>query len=62
MKMNCWLVLGTMIATSAVAQVSTNALPEIPAPATVAPVAPAAPATPAVVETCLLYTSDAADE
>ena len=49
MKMNCWLVLGTMIATSAVAQVSTNALPEIPAPATVAPAAPAVVETNAVV-------------
>ena len=37
MKMNCWLVLGSMIATSAVAQVNTNKLPEIPAPANVAP-------------------------
>jgi uncharacterized protein YgiM (DUF1202 family) len=45
MKTNCWLVLGTMIATTAVAQVNTNKLPEIPAPAlttTVAPVAPVA--------------------
>lgn len=41
MKTNCWLVLGMMMATSAVAQVSTNALPEIPAPATVVPAAPA---------------------
>ena len=31
MKTNCWLVLGTMLATSAVAQVNTNTLPEIPA-------------------------------
>jgi uncharacterized protein YgiM (DUF1202 family) len=46
MKTNCWLVLGTMLATSAVAQVNTNTLPEIPAPATVATPAPvAAPAT-----------------
>ena len=43
MKTNCWLILGTMLATSAVAQVNTNALPPIPAPviapvpATVAP-------------------------
>ena len=37
MKMNCWLVLGSIIATSAVAQVNTNKLPEIPAPANVAP-------------------------
>ena len=34
MKTNCWLILGTMIATSAVAQVNTNKLPEIPPPAT----------------------------
>ena len=34
MKTNCWLILGTMLATSAVAQVSTNKLPEIPPPAT----------------------------
>ena len=39
MKQNYWLILGTMIATSAVAQVNANKLPEIPAPAT----APAAP-------------------
>ena len=32
MKTNCWLVLGTMLATTAVAQVNTNKLPEIPAP------------------------------
>src|SRR5277367_2465763 len=42
MKTNCWLVLGTMLAASAVAQVNTNALPEIPAPATVETAAPAA--------------------
>src|ERR1035437_7068619 len=43
MKTNCWLILGTMLATSAVAQVNTNALPPIPAPV-IAPVsAPAAP-------------------
>ena len=42
MKTNCWLILGTMLATTAVAQVNTNKLPEIPPPATVAP-APAAP-------------------
>jgi uncharacterized protein YgiM (DUF1202 family) len=40
MKTNCWLVLGTMLATAAVAQVNTNKLPEIPAPATAATVAP----------------------
>ena len=31
MKTNCWLILGTMLATTAVAQVNTNKLPEIPA-------------------------------
>jgi uncharacterized protein YgiM (DUF1202 family) len=41
MKTNCWLVLGTMIATGALAQVSTNKLPEIPPPATSPAVAPA---------------------
>ncbi len=41
MKTNYWLVLGTMLATTAVAQVKTNSLPAIPAPVTVA--APAAP-------------------
>lgn len=51
MKTNCWLVLATILATVAVAQVNTNsaptgALPEIPAPATTA----VAPAAPAVVE------------
>jgi uncharacterized protein YgiM (DUF1202 family) len=39
MKTNCWLVLGTMLATTAVAQVNTNPLPEIPAPANAAPAA-----------------------
>jgi uncharacterized protein YgiM (DUF1202 family) len=43
MKKNYWLLLGTMIAASASAQVSTNKLPEIPPPATVAAPAPAAP-------------------
>jgi len=43
MKMNCWLILGTMLATTAVAQVSTNALPEIPPPANAVP-APVGPA------------------
>jgi uncharacterized protein YgiM (DUF1202 family) len=42
MKTNCWLVLGTMIATSALAQVSTNTLPVIPAPAITPSVAPVA--------------------
>lgn len=53
MKTNCWLLIGTFAATAAVAQVNTNKLPEIPAPANapasapaVAPAAPvAAPAT-----------------
>ena len=42
MKTNCWLVLGTMIATTAVAQVNTNKLPEIPTPALTTTVAPVA--------------------
>ncbi|HTL73396.1 MAG TPA: SH3 domain-containing protein [bacterium] len=46
MKTNYWLIIGTIIATSAVAQVDTNTLPAIPAPASVAP----APVTPAVTE------------
>ena len=41
MKTNCWLVLGMMFATTAVAQVNTNKLPEIPAPASVTTPAPA---------------------
>ncbi|MGA2868126.1 MAG: hypothetical protein ABSF34_03060, partial [Verrucomicrobiota bacterium] len=47
MKMNYCLLLGVLVAASAVAQDSTNSLPPIPAPAnvTAAPVAPeAAPA------------------
>ena len=48
MKTNCWLILGTMIAASAIAQ-DTNALPPIPAPMT-SPAAEIAPA-PAAVET-----------
>jgi uncharacterized protein YgiM (DUF1202 family) len=51
MKTNCWLVLGTMIAASAVAQNNTNALPPIPPPIT-SPTAQVAPApAPIVVET-----------
>jgi pilus assembly protein FimV len=53
MKTNCWLILGTMLATSAVAQVNTNKLPEIPPPAS-APAATPAPAptmTPAATTT-----------
>jgi uncharacterized protein YgiM (DUF1202 family) len=48
MKTNCWLILGTMIAASAIAQ-DTNALPPIPAPVT-SPTAEVAPA-PAAVDT-----------
>jgi uncharacterized protein YgiM (DUF1202 family) len=52
MKTNCWLILGTMLATTAVAQVNTNKLPEIPPPATVAPAPAAAPAiTPTEIKT-----------
>ncbi len=43
MKTNCWLILGTMLATTAVAQVNANKLPEIPPPAVAASPAPAAP-------------------
>ena len=32
MKTNCWLILGMMVAASAIAQDNTNALPPIPAP------------------------------
>lgn len=38
MKTNVCLLLGTLLAATAVAQVNTNKLPEIPAPATAAPV------------------------
>src|ERR1039458_3565120 len=51
MKTNCWLILGTMIATSAVAQVNTNKLPEIPPPALAAPAAPAPVMAPVVTKT-----------
>jgi len=47
MKTNCWLLLGTMVATSAIAQVNTNSLWSVPAPAPVATNAPA-PVAPAV--------------
>jgi uncharacterized protein YgiM (DUF1202 family) len=49
MKTNCWLVLGTMIAASAIAQDNTNALPDMPAPVTspAAEVAPESAAVPA---------------
>jgi uncharacterized protein YgiM (DUF1202 family) len=46
MKTNCWLVLGTMIAASAIAQ-NTNSLPPMPAPVT-SPAAEIAPAHAAV--------------
>ncbi len=52
MKTNGWLILGLMMATSALAQNNTNTLPPIPAPA-VAPAAETAPApetTPAPVK------------
>jgi uncharacterized protein YgiM (DUF1202 family) len=49
MKMNCWLMLGATLATSAIAQDNTNALPPIPAPI-IAPTNVVAPA-PAVVDT-----------
>ena len=44
MKMNCWLMLGVMVAVNATAQNSSNALPEIPAPVVGAPAAGPAPA------------------
>ena len=48
MKTNVCLLLGTLLATAAVAQVNTNKLPEIPAPATAAPIiAPAVVVVPA---------------
>jgi uncharacterized protein YgiM (DUF1202 family) len=37
MKMNCWLILGVMVAGSATAQNNTNTLPSIPPPAVAAP-------------------------
>jgi len=49
MKTNCWLILGTMIAASAIAQNNTNALPPIPPPL-IAPTAEVAPA-PATAQT-----------
>jgi len=48
MKTNCWMILGMMIAASAIAQ-DTNALPPIPAPVT-SPTAEVAPA-PVAVDT-----------
>ena len=47
MKTNCWLILGMMVATSAIAQDNTNALPDMPAPVT-SPAAEVAPAPTAV--------------
>ena len=47
MKTNCWLVLGVMLATSAVAQVNTNSLPAVPAPVVTVPVPDATIAPPA---------------
>ena len=44
--MNCWLMLGVMIATSAVAQNNTNTLPPIPAPSPAVAPASAAPTAP----------------
>jgi uncharacterized protein YgiM (DUF1202 family) len=49
MKTNCWLVLGAMLASSAIAQDNTNSLPAIPAPVA-SPAAEMAPA-PAATET-----------
>ncbi len=51
MKTNCWLILGTMLAMTAVAQVNTNKLPEIPPPAIPAAPAPAPMAAPAQTHT-----------
>jgi len=51
MKTNCWLILGTMFATSVVAQVNTSKLPEIPPPASVAPTLQPPVAAPAVTNT-----------
>lgn len=51
MKTNCWLILGTMLATTAVAQVNTNKLPEIPPPATATAAAPAPAVAPVVAST-----------
>src|SRR5271154_1759569 len=49
MKTNCWLILGLMMATSALAQDNTNALPPIPPPA-VSPTAEVAPVLAPLVE------------
>ena len=50
MKITYWLILGVMVATSATAQNSTNALPEIPPPANAAAAAAPAPAVTPVTE------------
>jgi len=50
MKMTYWLILGVMVATSATAQNSTNALPEIPPPANAAATAAPTPAVTPVTE------------
>jgi uncharacterized protein YgiM (DUF1202 family) len=44
MKTNCWLILGMMVATGALAQDNTNALPPIPAPLVAPPVEATPPA------------------
>jgi len=43
MKLNCWLMLGVMVAASATAQNSTNSLPAIPPPANASPMVAPAP-------------------
>lgn len=53
MKKNCWLILGMLVATGAVAQSNTNTLPAIPAPIIApepTPVAPVVPAAAPAVE------------
>jgi hypothetical protein len=50
MKTNCWLILGVMLATSAVAQNSPNAGATAPAPTTPPPAEAAAPAAPPAPE------------
>ncbi|MGD1087327.1 MAG: SH3 domain-containing protein [Verrucomicrobiota bacterium] len=50
MKMNCWLMLGATLATSAIAQDNTNTLPPIPAPIT-SPTDTMSATEPAVVDT-----------
>jgi len=43
MKMNCWLILGVMVAASATAPKLTNSLPAIPPPANASPMVAPAP-------------------